>query len=73
MFRREDNSAMTLRDMLKILAEEKISNPKRFAKALDKPVYMSSDEEGNSTGKLYGIEIAIKGVVTLWPSDSVVP
>jgi hypothetical protein len=54
---------MTIRDMVLSIQKEYKKNPE----FLDKPVTMSSDEEGNDMLKLYGIEITKQGV-TLWPA-----
>jgi hypothetical protein len=36
----------------------------------DKPVVMSSDEEGNDMLHLWGIEVSKTGTVTLWPAHT---
>jgi hypothetical protein len=41
---------------------------KEKPKALNLPVIMSTDEEGNDMLKLYCIEVDKKGQVTLWPA-----
>ena len=60
---RKDNKPWTIRELKAILD----SIPE--CPALDKPIRMSCDEEGNDTSlKLYGIEIAKSGEILLWPA-----
>ena len=63
MYTRSDNKPITLRDLHTTLS--KIKNPD-----WDRPVIMSSDEEGNEMLSLYGIEISKTGQVTLWLAHS---
>jgi hypothetical protein len=63
---RKDNKPLTGKDLLGILKRL----PKHF---LDKPVKVSGDEEGNTIGDLYTVEIDRSGVITLWPADMQVP
>lgn len=59
----KDNKPLTLRELKAIL------NKVKGTLALDRPVLMSSDEEGNDILKLWGVEIEDKGgQVTLWPA-----
>jgi hypothetical protein len=66
-FSRKDNKPLTLRDLLAMLGRTKVDKPKVYEKMLDKPVTMSSDEEGNDMLKLVMVDIESKGV-TLWPA-----
>ena len=61
MMTMSDNKPMTLRDLISILGRQ--ADPK----LLDKPITMSSDEEGNDMLSLQGIEITKQGI-TLWPA-----
>jgi len=46
-------------------------DPTLGKEALEVPVIMSSDEEGNAYGKLWAIDVNNKGEVTLIPADAV--
>ena len=59
---RTDKQPMTGLDLFNILLDLKQRTPT----TLTKPLSMSSDEEGNSMNKLYGIEISNRGI-KLWP------
>jgi hypothetical protein len=61
MFTREDNKAMTINTLLQILKDN------RSKLDFDKPLIMSSDEEGNEMLSLYGVEIN-KKQITLYPA-----
>jgi len=63
MMTRKDNKPMTVRELRSIIQVESKTNPE----LLDKPVTMSSDEEGNDMFNLHGIEITKQGI-TLWPT-----
>ena len=63
MMTRKDNKPMTVRELRSIIQVESKTNPE----LLDKPVTMSSDEEGNDMFNLQGIEITKQGI-TLWPT-----
>lgn len=57
----KDNKALTTRELKALLSS--IDD-----KALDKPVTMSSDEEGNEMLSLVSVDIHKSGKVTLWPA-----
>ena len=57
-----NNKSITVRQLKNLLETVK-------QKDLDKPVVMSSDEEGNDMLQLWRIEIH-KGQVTLWPAHT---
>jgi len=65
MMTRKDNKPMTVRELRSIIQVESKTNPE----LLDKPVTMSSDEEGNDMFNLQGIEITKQGI-TLWPTHT---
>jgi hypothetical protein len=59
---RTDKKPMTGLDLFNTLLDIKQKTPE----TLNKPLYMSSDEEGNSMNELYGIETSNRGI-KLWP------
>ena len=61
MFTREDNKAMSINTLLQILQDNKDKLD------FNKPIIVSSDEEGNDMLSLFGIEIH-KKQVTLYPA-----
>lgn len=61
MLTREDRGPMTIKILLQVVQDNK--NKLDF----DKPIIMSSDEEGNEMLKLFGIEIDRKQI-TLYPA-----
>ena len=66
-YSRNDNKPLTLRDLLGMLGEVKQKKPAQWAKIIEKPITMSSDEEGNDMLKLWSVDIESKGI-TLWPA-----
>jgi hypothetical protein len=62
-YARRDNKPLSLRE-LKAL----VNSIPDTAPAIDGPVTMSSDEEGNEMLVLYGVDIDKGGNVTLWPA-----
>lgn len=65
-FSKKDNTPFTVLELRALLNDipEKLTN---------KPVLMYSDEEGNSIGKLYAVEVKKDGQVTLTPADAETP
>jgi len=61
---RSDNRPLSLRDLIGVLKGMEGDSKMAF----DKPVVMSSDEEGNDMLCLWSIEVSKAGVVTLWPA-----
>jgi hypothetical protein len=67
-YERNDHKPMTLNDLMGVLAQVKIKEAKTWEKMKDKPIRMSSDEEGNSFAHLWSVDIAKTGEITLWPA-----
>ena len=62
---RNDNNAMTLLDLVKVIHEQPLATR---VKLLKQPVAMSCDVEGNEMLVLHSVEIDSRtGQVTLWP------
>ena len=61
-FARSDNKPLTLGDLKGILNSIKVTDH------LNKPIIMSSDEEGNDMLKLWSVDVSDDGEVTLWPA-----
>lgn len=67
-FERKDRKPLTLGEFLMFIELSSIQDSKNFEKAKDKPVMMSSDEEGNEIMLLHCIDITKEGQITLWPA-----
>jgi hypothetical protein len=63
-YSRKDNKPLSLRELKAILNSIPDTAP-----AIDDPVTMSSDEEGNEMLVLYGVDIDKDGNITLWPAQ----
>jgi hypothetical protein len=66
-YKRNDNMPMTVNDLLGVLSQIKSKPPKVYQKIIDKPIRMSSEEEGNETGRLWSVVVS-RGEITLWPA-----
>ena len=67
MVTRKDNKALTLGTLYDTLFKLR-SDPKMTPADWQRPVVMSSDEEGNDMLHLWGIEVSKSGSVILWPA-----
>ena len=66
-FSRRDNKPMTLYDLVGVL--NSINRDPTIERSIfEKPVIMSSDEEGNDMLKLSFVDVSKTGQVTLWPA-----
>jgi hypothetical protein len=61
-----DNTPMTGMMLLQSLA--KMYHDPELKPALEKPITMSSDEEGNDMLKLWQMDVSKTGAITLWPA-----
>ena len=66
-FSRSDNKPLTLRDLDSVINQMN-GDPAIERSLFDKPVVMSSDEEGNDMLHLWSVEVSKTGEVTLRPA-----